>query len=86
MRKGKIDYEGKFWVGQRVRVKRPEYIKPEDVNCDTGVIRLIQGAFLRTPEMTKIAYLVRLDAPYLKHKILKTIHELTVEGENLEPL
>lgn len=84
MRKGETDHKGKFWVGQRVRIHGLPM--PEDVLCDTGVIKKITTKFERTPDLQLINYEVRIDGNkgIFKTKVYERVRLLGSNGDNLE--
>lgn len=86
MRPGETDYKGKFWVGQRVRILNLP--SPNDVLCDTGIIKHISTKFERTPDLQANSYTVRIDGwgGIFKKKVFSRVREYATNGENLEPI
>lgn len=89
MRDGKKDFKGKFWIGQRVKLDWAGNtgIKKSEFATHTGVITKVHSKFLRTPHLTVITYLVRVDGDRIwKRAIVKNSAEFYFDGEYLEPI
>lgn len=86
MGEGETDHKGKFWVGQRVKIH--DLPNPDDILCDTGIIKKITTKFERTPDLQITDYEVRIDGwkGIYKTKIYERVRLLSSNGDNLEPI